>query len=163
MNMKLRNMTSLYLVEEGRILCLYRVGSRVVSNKYIGSAGGHFEPGELNDPRACVLREMEEELGLTETDVEGLTLRYITLRRMEGEIRQNYYFFGSLKEEKELSSTEGTLEWIPFERVPELNMPVSAKHMILHYLQKGRLDDVLYGGLTQADGTAFVPLEEFEG
>ena len=42
-------------------------------------------------------------------------------------------------------------------------MPVSAKHMILHYLQKGRFDDVLYGGLTQADGTAFVPLEEFEG
>ena len=161
--MKLRNMTSLYLVEEGRILCLYRIGSRVVSNKYIGSAGGHFEPGELNDPRACVLREMEEELGLKEDALEGLNLRYITLRRMEGEIRQNYYFFASLKEEIELSSTEGTLEWIPFDRVPELNMPVSAKHMILHYLQKGRFDDVLYGGLTQADGTAFVPLEEFEG
>ena len=83
--MKLRNMTSVYLTGEQGILCLYRVGSRVVSNRYIGSAGGHFEKEELNDPRACVLREMGEELGLTESDVEGLRLRYITHRYMAGE------------------------------------------------------------------------------
>ena len=58
-------MTSVYLTGEKGILCLYRVGSRVVSNRYIGSAGGHFEKEELNDPRACVLRELEEELGLS--------------------------------------------------------------------------------------------------
>ena len=66
----LRNMTSLYLLREDAVLCLYRVGSRVANHKYIGSCGGHFEKEELNDPKTCILREMDEELGLTESDGE---------------------------------------------------------------------------------------------
>ena len=161
--MKLRNMTSLYLVEDDRILCLYRIGSRVVSDKYVGSAGGHFEPEELNDPRACILREMKEELGLAESEVEGLTLRYITHRLMGDEIRQNYYFFGRLKEHQELTSTEGKLRWVPQEEISELPMPVSAKHMILHYLKTGRFNDVIYGGITEESGTNFIPMVSFGG
>ena len=162
MNIKLRNMTSVYLTGDKGILCLYRIGSRVVSNRYIGSAGGHFEPEELNDPMACVLREMGEELGLTEDDVEGLNLRYITHRLMGGEIRQNYYFFGKLKEDRELTSTEGTLRWVKDEEFPELPMPVSAKHMILHYLKEGRSTDHVYCGVTEEDGTRFVTMQSFE-
>ena len=161
--MKLRNMTSVYLTGEQGILCLYRIGSRVVRNRYIGSAGGHFEPAELNDPRACVLREMEEELGLSETDVENLRLRYITHRYMAGEIRQNYYYFARLKTDRPLASTEGHLRWIRPEEFVDLPMPVSAKHMILHYLQQGQYTDLLYGGITQETGTEFVPMREFEG
>lgn len=159
--MKLRNMTSVYLTGDKGILCLYRMGSRVANNKYIGSAGGHFEPEELNDPKKCVLREMYEELGLTEADVEGMTLRYITLRRMEGEVRQNYYFFARLKEEHSLTSTEGRLEWVSPECIAQLEMPVTAKHMILHYLREGQFNDILYGGITQERGTTFLPMEEF--
>ena len=121
--MKLRNMTSLYIVCEDAVLCLYRIGSRVVSNKYIGSAGGHFEPDELNDPRKCILRELQEELGLAESDLQDFALRYITHRLMEGEIRQNYYFFARLPEKRMLSSTEGILRWIPFEEIPS-NLPL---------------------------------------
>lgn len=159
--MKLRNMTSVYLTGDKGILCLYRMGSRVANNKYIGSAGGHFEPEELNDPKKCVLREMYEELGLTEADVEGMTLRYITLRRMEGEVRQNYYFFARLKEDRSLTSTEGRLEWVSPECIAQLEMPVTAKHMILHYLREGQFNDILYGGITQERGTTFLPMEEF--
>ena len=136
MDVKLRNMTSVYFVREAEVLCLFRIGSRVANNRYVGAAGGHFEQEELNDPRRCVLREMGEEIGLTEDDVEGLTLRYITYRLVEGELRQNYYFFGRLKEDRSLSSTEGHLRWVPFEEVPGLHMPASAKPMLLHYLQK---------------------------
>lgn len=161
--MKLRNMTALYLVEGERLLCLYRIGSRVAEGKYVGSAGGHFEPEELNDPRACVLRELREELGLAEGDLEGLSLRYITHRLTAGEIRQNYYFFARLKENRPLTSTEGTLRWVPFGEVPELVMPVSAKHMILHYLREGRFTGKLYGGITRREGTNFVPMEDFPG
>ena len=160
--MKLRNMTSLYLVREDAILCLYRVGSRVVSNKYIGSAGGHFEPEELNDPEKCVLRELREELNLTAEDIEGFSLRYITHRLMGDEIRQNYFFFACLKQERPLSSTEGQLHWVPFEEVPSLEMPVSARHMILHYLQEGRFTDQLYCGVTEETGTKFVHMRSFE-
>lgn len=161
MDGKLRNMTSVYLTREDEVLCLYRMGSRVANNQYIGSAGGHFEKEELNEPKKCVLREMKEELGLEEKDVEGLTLRYITHRMKNGEIRQNYYFFGRLKEKRELQSTEGILQWVPFGEVPELDMPVSAKHMILHYLNVGRFDDVLYAGITEECGTRFVAMREF--
>lgn len=162
MDGKLRNMTSAYLTGEQGILCLYRIGSRVANNKYIGSAGGHFEKDELNDARACVLRELNEELGLTEADVEGLKLRYITLRLKNGEVRQNYFFFGKLKCERELTSTEGILHWIPYDGFENLTMPASAKHMILHYLKSGRYDNMLYAGITEADHTAFVPLQEFD-
>ena len=162
MDGKLRNMTSVYLTGEQRILCLYRIGSRVANKKYIGSAGGHFEKEELNDARACVLRELQEELGITEADVEDLKLRYVTLRLKDGEIRQNYFFFGKLKAEQELTSTEGILHWIPYDGFDNLTMPASAKHMIMHYLKVGRFDDNLYGGVTDSNGTHFVPLKEFD-
>lgn len=159
--MKLRNMTSVYFAKETGILCLYRIGSRVANNKYVGAAGGHFEKDELNDPKACVLREMHEELGLTESDVEDLRLRYITHRLMGSEIRQNYYFFARLKEDRELTSTEGNLRWVPYEEIPQLEMPVSAKHMILHYCKEGRRTDYLYAGITEETGTSFVIMREF--
>ena len=162
MDGKLRNMTSVYLTGEQGILCLYRLGSRVANKKYIGSAGGHFEKEELNDARACVLRELHEELGITEADVEDLKLRYVTLRLKDGEIRQNYFFFGKLNVERELTSTEGILHWIPYDGFDNLTMPASAKHMILHYLKVGRFDDNLYGGVTDSNGTHFVPLKEFD-
>lgn len=162
MDGKLRNMTSVYLTGEQGILCLYRIGSRVANNKYIGSAGGHFEENELNDARMCALREMQEELGLTEEDVEGLKLRYITLRLKDGEIRQNYYFFGRLKTERTLQSTEGKLHWFSYEEAQTLQMPASAKHMMLHYLKTGRFDDNLYAGITDDAGTRFVIMKEFD-
>ena len=162
MDGKLRNMTSVYLTGEKGILCLFRIGSRVANNKYIGSAGGHFENGELNDARSCVLREMREELGLTETDVKDLKLRYVTHRLKNGEIRQNYYFFGKLTTDRDLQSTEGNLQWFTYEEAEHLHMPVSAKHMMLHYLKTGRFDENLYAGITEEQGTRFVVMEEFE-
>ena len=79
MNGLLRNMTSIYLYDDdNRVLLLYRVGSRVVNNAYIGTAGGHFEKEELNDAKKCVLRELYEEVGLTVSDIEEPKLRYVT-------------------------------------------------------------------------------------
>ena len=50
----LRNMTGIYLSCGNQLLLLYRQGSRVVNNLWIASAGGHFEPEELNDPERCM-------------------------------------------------------------------------------------------------------------
>ena len=102
MDGKLRNMASIYIVKEDQMLLLYRQGGRVVNNTWIGSAGGHFEEYELNDAKKCVLRELQEELDITENQIENLQLRYITLRRSNGEIRQNYYFFANLKKDIEI-------------------------------------------------------------
>ena len=162
MDGKLRNMTSVYLTGEQGILCLYRIGSRVANNKYVGSAGGHFEFDELNDVKKCALREMQEELGLTESDVEDMKLRYITLRLKNGEIRQNYYFFAKLKTERTLQSTEGNLKWFTYEEAENLEMPASAEQMMLHYLTVGRFDDNLYAGITEQGESRFVIMKDFE-
>ena len=125
---KLRNMTAVYLFREGKLLMLYRVGSRVVAPSWCG-VGGHFEQAELNDPRACALRELREETGLTEESLEELRLRYITLRMKNGEIRQNYYFFAGLKPGAAVRGTcdEGRLEWVPYDSVLKREMPFTAK------------------------------------
>ena len=162
MDGKLRNMTSVYLYDSEGILCLYRIGSRVANHKYVGSAGGHFEPCEVSDARACALRELREELALTESDVPGLKLRYITCRLKNGEIRNNYYFFAPFDRIRELESNEGQLRWFSYEEAKHIHMPASARMMMDHYLAVGRFDGALYGGITEAHGTRFAELREFE-
>ena len=95
-------MASVYIRRQNQILLLCRQGSSIVKNLWIGSAGGHFEENELNDARACVLRELEEELSLFEKDLENLTLRYVTVRYADGELRQNYYFFADLSDSNKI-------------------------------------------------------------
>ena len=56
----LRNMTAIYLLKGDRILLLYRQGGKVVNNVWTASAGGHFEKDELNDAKACAIRELKE-------------------------------------------------------------------------------------------------------
>ncbi len=159
---KLRPMTALYIVDGERILLLYRIGSKIADQSYIGCAGGHFETEEYNDARACVLRELTEETGLCADHLENLSLRYITMRLKNGEIRQNYYFFANPSNLPEsLNSTEGTLAWYALDDIDALPMPVSAKHVLFHYRSVGQYDTLLRGGMTEEDGTHFVPLTEF--
>lgn len=51
MDGRLRNMSSVYISQGNKMLLLYRQGSRVVNDVWVGSAGGHFEEYELNDAR----------------------------------------------------------------------------------------------------------------
>lgn len=158
----LRPMTAIYLTRGEEILLLYRIGSRVVGNSYTGSAGGHVEADEYRDPRACVLRELEEETGLTADALEGLTLRYITQRLKDGEVRQNYYYFAELREGFEAhNSTEGRLEWHNMSGLSGLPMPVTARHVIDHYVSTGRHTRALYGGITTFDGSVFNEMNDF--
>ncbi len=159
---KLRNMTAIYLFKGDRVLLLYRQGGRVVSNVWTGSAGGHFEENELNDAKACVLRELKEELGLNESDIQNLTFRYVTLRQTNGEIRQNYYFFADLCEHvsEDFVSNEGNLKWFALEDIGNLEMPHTAKGVMEHYCSIGRFTDKLYTGVTNANGVEFIELPE---
>ncbi len=162
MNPTLRNMTSVFFTREDGLLCLYRIGSRVANNKYVGACGGHFEEYELKSPEDCALREMREELGLEPEDIEGLTLRYVTIRYFNGEIRQNYYFFARLKGGRAFSSAEGVLHWFTWQELESIDMPLSARHMMDHYLKVGRFTDKRYAGITEPGGSRFVELQSFE-
>lgn len=159
---KLRNMTSIYLISGEKMLFLYRIGSKVIKDSYTGAAGGHFEKEELNDPKSCVLRELYEETGLTESDIDDLALRYITLRMKNNEIRQNYYFFAYLKNpDAQITSNEGDLEWADFDRAMLLDMPFSSKYVVEHYIKTGRNTSTLYCGAAGENGVTFTELHNF--
>ncbi len=160
---KLRNMTAIYLFKGDKVLLLFRHGGRVVNNVWTGSAGGHFEEFELNDAQACVLRELKEELNLCENDIDNLTMKYVTLRKVNGEIRQNYYFFANLKDNvtDDLCSNEGNLKWFSIKDISALEMPYTAKYVMEHYCTTGRFTDKLYAGVTNEKGVEFIELPEF--
>ena len=121
-----------------------------------------MENDELNDARACVLRELNEELGLEANHVNNLNLRYITLRHTQNEIRVNYYFFADLLNGNvELCSDEGELKWVSEDQLKELPMPFTAEKVIKHYLSTGRYSDEIYGGIVGNMEVNFVPMPVF--
>lgn len=160
---KLRNMASIYLLCDDKILLLYRKNSRVVNDMWIGSAGGHFEKSELNDAEACVLRELEEELSITKDMIFDMELRYVTLRRKNGEIRQNYYFFAELSNgiDMHLASNEGMLKWFSLKELKNLEMPFTSQYVIEHYINIGRYNHNMYGGIADGEKLVFVAMPEF--
>ena len=157
---KLRNMASVYIRKDNDVLLLYRQGNSIVRNLWIGSAGGHFEKDELNDAKACVLRELQEELGLCENDLKNLTLRYVTVRYADGELRQNYYFFADLSTGSNdlLTSNEGIARWYPLLDLESLPMPFTARHVLDHYRTTGQFNTELYGGIANDSGVTFTKL-----
>lgn len=163
MNGKLRNMTAIYILCKNKILLLYRQGGNVVNNVWVASAGGHFEENELNEARSCVLRELEEELGLTEKDLQDIEMRYVALRRVDGEIRQNYYFFAKVEDETSLNliSNEGKLQWFDISEVHSLEMPYTAKYVIQHYFDVGMHNSQLYCGIADGKQVVFTEMPEY--
>ncbi|MBR4941286.1 MAG: NUDIX domain-containing protein [Clostridia bacterium] len=156
---KLRNMATVYLKKDEKFLLLFRKGGKIVDRVWTGSAGGHFEGAEVNDAAACVLREMKEELGLSPEAIENLALRYVTLRDTKGEIRLNYYFFADLKAEiEDPVSNEGDCKWFSQDEISKLEMPITAKYVLDHYISAGRQTNELYVGVTNAKEVSFQPL-----
>ena len=154
---KLRNMTAIYIFDGEKVLLLYKTGSRLVSECWCG-IGGHFEPYELNNPQACVLRELEEDTGINESDICNLKLRYVALRKKNGEIQQIYYFFaqlsnGNIKLQK---CDEGRLEWVSVDSVLKLEMPLTAFHCLKHYFENDKENDTQYAGIATENGINFI-------
>ena len=127
---------------------------------WTGSAGGHFEDYELNNPESCVLREMKEELGIDRGSLEWLQLRYITLRNVKGEIRQNYYYFAELNKDQSdmITSNEGVAKWFHIDEIINLEMPYTARYVIEHYLEKGRSSQDTFVGVADGNNVQFVTM-----
>lgn len=159
MNGKLRNMATIYIKNNNKILLLDRIGSKVVNRSWCG-VGGHFEPDELNDAKAAVLREMNEEIGLTENDLNHLDLRYIALRLVKDELRMNYYFFADLKENAKINydCDEGMLEWVSFDEVNDRKMPYTAQKVMAHYLETGINTNDFYSVTADDENVNIIPM-----
>ncbi len=72
--MKLRNLATIYIFNDDKVLLIHRVGSRLFNGPIWAGIGGHFEKDELNDPKACVIRELFKETGIDESMIKDLSL-----------------------------------------------------------------------------------------
>ena len=153
-------MASVYLRCADKLLLLYRQGNSIVSNLWIGSAGGHFESSEINDAKACVLRELFEELAIDKEEIQNLSLRYVTIRYTGEELRQNYYFFADWGTSIHSTpiSTEGITQWFSLSELIDLPMPTTARAMIDHYITTGQHTDALYGSIASNSRISFTEL-----
>jgi 8-oxo-dGTP diphosphatase len=155
-----RHMTSIFLVRDDQVLLLYRIGSTAINDSWVG-IGGHLEPDEIGDPTAAALRELHEEVGLTEEQICDLSLRYVSLRDSGQELRFTYYFTAELRAGTTAPTecTEGELRWFPIApSSTTLDMPPTASVALQHWICEGRRDDLLRTIAMTVDGPMVLPL-----
>ncbi len=112
--------TLLYVQRDGKTLMLYR--NKKENDYHEGKwngLGGKFEQGESAEE--CAIRELKEESGLI---AKSLKMKgFITFPNFDGENDWHVFIFTIDKFEGELiDSPEGKLEWIPNEKLTELNL-----------------------------------------
>ncbi|WP_179431241.1 NUDIX domain-containing protein [Microbacterium pseudoresistens] len=151
-------MASVWIHNDDSILLLLRRGSRVIEDSYVG-IGGHLEPDEFADPRRGAIRELTEEVGLTEDDLVDLHLRYVAMRDTGNELRIVYYFSTRLRDTTPppTACTEGELHWFEYSTSFEtLPMPVTARLALMGWLDGGPEFDRIHFISVDRDGATAV-------
>lgn len=113
----MRNTTLCYIRRGGDTLLLHRVKKENDENrdKWVG-IGGKFEEGE--SPEDCLLREVREETGLT---LEAWRYRgIVTFVSDEWGTEYMHLFTADAFHGEVRDCDEGVLEWLPWERLPQL-------------------------------------------
>ena len=62
--MDIKNMSGIYLFCENKVLMMKRIKKDYNGEGKYFSIGGKFEKEELNNPKKCILRELEEEFSI---------------------------------------------------------------------------------------------------
>ena len=118
--MKLATLCYVMDKKSNSTLMIYRnkKGNDYHKGKWNG-LGGKFEPGE--SPEECALREIKEESGLS---VHSVTMKgFITFPLFDGVDDWYVFLFTANDFEGSLiDSAEGKLEWIPNEKLTEINL-----------------------------------------
>lgn len=113
----MRNTTLCYIRRGGDTLLLHRVKKENDENrdKWVG-IGGKFEEGE--SPEDCLLREVREETGLT---LDAWRYRgIVTFVSDEWGTEYMHLFTADAFHGEVRDCDEGVLEWLPWERLPQL-------------------------------------------
>lgn len=160
--MKLRNIATAFLINDDDVLLM----ERSITNKRMPGfwygVGGHIEPEEMNNPLAAVLREIYEETGLKENNLEDLYLKYILMRRDGDETVINYIYFGKTNTRCVVQNDEGTLHWIQKEEVLNRKFFDVLKLALEHYFEDEKNDDVMVGVMEKETGIKWSILNNME-
>ena len=130
----MKNTSLCYIERDGKYLMLHRTKKVNDENhdKWIG-VGGKFEEGE--SPEECMLREVQEETGLTLTQWRYRGIVTFVSNEWSGEYMHLFTADGYSGELK--SCEEGELEWVEKERLYSLPIWEGDK-IFLHLLDSGR-------------------------
>jgi 8-oxo-dGTP diphosphatase len=111
--------TLCFVIHDGAVLLMRRgPHKRVFPNQYNG-LGGHIERGE--DPSEGARREIEEESGLQVRDLRLRGVHHIDAGAGTGIL---LFTFTAVSDSREViaESEEGTLHWVPFDQIHELDL-----------------------------------------
>jgi 8-oxo-dGTP diphosphatase len=148
--LEVRQMATAFLFNGNNILMMKKSKSKIHGTEFWSGLGGHLEPDELNYPKKACLREVFEESGFVESDIENLTLRYILIRIKEQEIRQQFVYFGKTTRNTFIQSDEGELSWVDQEEVLKLNLSRVIQFMLEHYFLSSS-KHIMIGTISNSD------------
>jgi 8-oxo-dGTP diphosphatase len=147
----LRLMTNVFILNGDKMLLMKRANHKKIAPGLWTGVGGHIEPEEVNDPKGSCIRELIEETGLKESDIDDLRLLYIVNRMKDDEIRQQYIFFGSTLVTEVFSNDEGELHWIDKSEILKLEMPLTVRYALEHYLNIKESQVIHIGTMTKSE------------
>jgi 8-oxo-dGTP pyrophosphatase MutT (NUDIX family) len=131
LNDVLETYTVAVLVHGDACLLLERAATKKFSPLKWTGVGGHVEAGEFEALRASALRELAEEAGYREEDLDSFALRRTLLvTYAEGPWRLVFYFVGRARERRLPLCDEGTLHWVAMDRCDELDL-ISDTRLVL--------------------------------
>lgn len=146
--MEVRQMATAFLIHKEHVLMMKKANSKIFNFEFWGGIGGHLEHEELNFPMKASYREIEEETGYKENEIENFTLKYILIEESHGELRQQYVYFGETAHRSFTPSVEGELYWIHKSELLNLNISKAIRFTIQHYLENPDLTNICVGVVT---------------
>lgn len=164
---KLRTIATAYLMNNEDFLLMKRSMNKKFAHGIWAGVGGHIEPHEINKPEEACLREIFEETGIEEKDIENLNLKYIVLRRSKDEIRIQYVYIGVSKTRNVSQTDEGELFWINRNELFERELSATTRSTLKHYLEfKDDFKDILVGTVRAENNHPIMnwcPVQDWEG
>lgn len=146
--MEVRQMATAFLCHGDNVLMMKKARSKIFDFEFWGGIGGHLECEELNFPMKASYREIEEETGFKQSEIEDFRLKYILIENNGGEIRQQYVYFGETKHMNFIPSDEGELFWIHKNELLDLHTSKLITFTIEQYLENPNRDDILVATVT---------------